>query len=312
MKFYKRWLLSTLTIFLLLIITYILLSLIIANGKIDQLYLKVATPKQSSLVLGTSRASIGIMPQIFNESDLSFEKPLFNFGFTFPVSPYGPYYLKAIKAKLDPDTKNGIFLLEVNPGSLSFDRTKGDEVKNFREKGMLLDTIKSVDKKPNIDYLINHYYDPYYKIFIRNLYKGPYLVHNDGWLEVTCPIDDFNIKRRSREIVKKYATYLKSYYKLSEIRIDYFKQTINLLNKHGRVFLVRLPVSKEMYDAEIKYMAHFDSVLENIAAETGCHYLNLAVESGNHLNYDGHHLYKTTAPKVNEKILTFIKEKINN
>lgn len=308
-RFYKRWLLGTMGALIGLCVTFVVVALFLANGKIDQLYMKFTSPRQHSLILGTSRASIGIMPDLFTGSDLDFEKPMYNYGFTFPVSPYGPAYLKAVKAKLDTNTKNGLFILEVNPGALSYDRTKGDKIESFRENGMLLDEMKTFNKKPNIEYLWNHYYDPYYKILINNLQrKTKHFTHEDGWIEITVPMDDFNIKRRQKSIIDQYSDYLENYYEVSEIRVEYLRKIIEYLSAHGTVLLVRLPVSAEMYEIETKFMPEFDGVIEDVARETGCKFFNFAKVSGKYQTYDGHHIYKSYAPPANEEIIAFIKE----
>src|SRR4051812_33254984 len=83
-----------------------------SNGKSDYFYLRFTTPPQPSLILGTSRAAQGLQPSVFNESNLAFAKPMFNFSFANNISPYGPIYLNAIKKKVSTASKNGLFILE--------------------------------------------------------------------------------------------------------------------------------------------------------------------------------------------------------
>ena len=43
----------------------------LADGATDAFYLKFATPKQSSLIVGSSRAAQGIIPNIINDNDIN-------------------------------------------------------------------------------------------------------------------------------------------------------------------------------------------------------------------------------------------------
>jgi hypothetical protein len=51
-------------------------------------------------------------------------------------SPYGQVYFKALKRKLDPETKDGIFILTVGPWNLSLNKNIKNE-KDFRKNILL-------------------------------------------------------------------------------------------------------------------------------------------------------------------------------
>ena len=90
------------------------------GGYVDYYYLKFTSKPQGSLILGDSKSFMGIQPEIMQEH-LSKNKfaTMFNYGFTFGEIAYGDYYLNSIKKKLDLETKNGLFVLEVNPWVLT-------------------------------------------------------------------------------------------------------------------------------------------------------------------------------------------------
>jgi hypothetical protein len=52
--------------------------------------------------------------------------------------------------------------------------------------------------------------------------------------------------------------------KLSAIRLDYLSKTIDFLEKHGKVVVVRMPVNKIPYDIENSAVPDFDNIILNI------------------------------------------------
>ncbi|TXE17115.1 hypothetical protein ES692_10680 [Psychroserpens burtonensis] len=64
------------------------------DGYSDSFYINFTTPKQSSLILGTSRAAQGLQPKIF---DTILKKQFSNYSFTVLHSPFGETYLNSIK-----------------------------------------------------------------------------------------------------------------------------------------------------------------------------------------------------------------------
>ena len=100
-----------------LILVYAFLVFTI-NGYTDDVnYFKFSSPKSSSMILGTSRALQGLVPQAIDS--VTGRNDLLNFAFTLGNSPYGKVYLDAIKKKIDRSKKNGIFILAVDPWAIS-------------------------------------------------------------------------------------------------------------------------------------------------------------------------------------------------
>ena len=79
------------------------------NGFVDPHYLKFASPKQSSMILGTSRSSLGLCPEVFKENGFA---EMYNYSFTIVESPWGEDYFESITRKLDTIRKmERLFLL---------------------------------------------------------------------------------------------------------------------------------------------------------------------------------------------------------
>ena len=92
---------------------------LLADGTTDDYYLKFSSPKQSSLILGTSRAKQGIIPSVLSSSIENVDYQMFNFSFTLKSSPFGLVYYNAIKQKIDLESKDGCFIVTVDPWSIS-------------------------------------------------------------------------------------------------------------------------------------------------------------------------------------------------
>jgi hypothetical protein len=60
-------------------------------------------------------------------------REFFNFSFTIVDSPYGPIYHYAIKRKINENSKSSIFILSVDPWSISSTTKNPNDYKNFLE-----------------------------------------------------------------------------------------------------------------------------------------------------------------------------------
>ncbi len=217
----------------------------LADGYSDNFYLRFTTPKQHNLLLGTSRAAQGLVPAVF---DKQLDKQFYNYSFTIGHSPYGPVYLESIKRKLIKDTKNGIFVIAIDPWSISSTSTNPNDSTKFRELNRCLDNTKIVDMNPNIIYLHNNFGESYYKLLFpkKRSNNRQVFLHDNGWLEVSVSMDSNIVDKR---IIKKIKTYRKKnlkIFKFSSFRLSYLQKTINYLRKHGEVYIVRLPVHPKM------------------------------------------------------------------
>ena len=90
-----------------------------ADGNVDDNYRHFAEEKPSNIILGDSRGSQAVVPSIL---DTKLSKKFDNFSLNIVYSPYGEIYYQALKKKLNPETKNGIFILTVDPWNLSINK----------------------------------------------------------------------------------------------------------------------------------------------------------------------------------------------
>ncbi len=291
----------SLTLLFLVVVTGgFLLILTRANGFTDPFYVRFTTPPQQNMIIGTSRSAQGIVPSSFKSI---LKKELFNYSFTAGHSPYGPIYLNSIKKKLDPSTKDGIFILSIDPWAISAGTGDPNSASEFLENDLMLANMETVNSNPNFEYLLQELKGNYHlTLFNSNTVT---FLHQDGWLEVTIPMDSSSVAIRTIRKIKNYRTENLPNMKISQTRIDYLNQTIDFLKSYGKVYLVRLPIGEELLEIENEYSANFDDLMR-ASIERADGYLDLTKRDERFLFTDGNHLWKDSALEVSNIIAAWI------
>jgi len=295
----KKFIIHT-VFFVLIVIFSIYLILIQQDGYSDFFYIRFTTPPQNSLILGTSRAAQGIVPSVLNSSLK--RNDVFNYSFTIQHSPYGPIYLSSIKRKLSQNAKNGIFILSVDPWSISSTSKNPNDTLNFREVNLCLGQIHDVNDDPNITYLIKSFENHYF-YFMKN-YTA--FLHKDGWLEVSLQLDSNKVKNKRIATMKKYKNNIFPRNNYSDLRYEYLNNTIKYLKKYGSVYLVRLPIHNDMYEIEKEYMPKFDELMNEIYLRQEVEHFYMTSMNNNFIYNDGNHLAKQSGVKVTKLIADWI------
>lgn len=293
----SKFLKKTISFVLLIVLTYISLGFL-ADGYTDPFYLRFTSSKQKSLIIGTSRAAQGILPAILNSKLDSnyYEAPLFNYAFTVLHSPFGEVYFNAIEKKIDKATKDGLFIITVDPWSISV-RT---DAKTLREEELELSKISIFEGYPNYDYLINAYDKSMFNLILNKFSKSKEMfLHKNGWLEVTLNISPEIVEKGSLEKLKNYKKQL-SIYKISNYRLQFLNKTIELCNKYGKVILVRIPTDNRMREIENILYLNFNNQMKKIANRYAIKFIDYKDE--NYIFPDANHLYKESGKKFTEKL----------
>lgn len=274
--------------------------LFLADGKTDAFYLRFTTAKQHSLILGTSRAAQGLRPDVLN-SQLGTE--LYNYSFTLGQSPYGPTYYKSIKAKLDTTQDSSIFILSVDPYSISSSKENPNDTLSFPERELCLGNTIDVTSKPNFSYLYNNLGGRYYQILMPKLKEV--ILHDDGWLEVSVSMDSEQVDRRRQQRLRQYAEGPLKNRTFSLSRFASLKRIIKLLNRYGNVYLVRLPVHPDMRKLDNAMDPFFEQRIEELLPMvTG--FFDMAPFDDEFAYTDGNHIAKESAENVSLLVGEFI------
>ncbi|MBP2618675.1 hypothetical protein [Chryseobacterium jejuense] len=247
----------------------------------DDFYRRFTSPQQNSFILGSSRAAVMdpvILDSILHQKFLNTR--IYNYSFTWAHSPYGPKYLESIEKKIKPETKDGVFIVTVEPTALMVDKKKPDSPEFYIENDKSVAKTSMVAINPNIEYLFESYepsitHELNKKIVPpKNIVGVPVILDNGRYylkiIKKTAPEKQKMSNKKNMRLLQERIDGLKT----SENRILYLEKTIEFLSKHGKVIIVRMPVNKEPYSIENKAFPDFDSRMKAVASKTKVSYIN--------------------------------------
>ena len=285
----RKFIRNTLLMVLAVALGYLGVFCCIPAGKIGDVYPRVTTPRQRSLVIGTSRAAQGIDPDILNDRlrALYPAADLYNFAFHIDETTYNEIYYSAIMKKLtDDEGSGGLFILSVDPWAFKRDNVILGEV-----------DLQSVSSCPNVEYLVR---------FFNRTWISPLPTHvcinSSGRSVVT------GIKRSPALIEQKLATYreMASHYAYSMTSEEVFVRLLDSLSRRGTVYAVRMPVAPEMMALEDLLMPGFSARMDSIAHAHGVRFLDFIREPFE--TNDGNHLTKEEGDRFSEALAERILE----
>lgn len=271
------------------------------NGYIDPYYMRISSPRQSSMILGTSRSSLGLVPSVFEKNGYN---NVYNYSFTIADSPWGEDYYNSICKKLDTASNNGFFVLSVDPFSIS--AKISDDGKEIIPSTRLSE-ISDVTSSPNYEYIYKMDVKPWrYLLVLLHIERRTFYLHKDGWYENLRMYDKETEKVEARLKLNEYKSgYAKS--RLSNHRMEYLKNAIQRLKQYGRVVLVRIPTSTDMYEYECEYMPSFDSLMNDLSMKYNLNYYNFGQTSGSYRTFDGNHLIPEDAKCFTQRLCDSLK-----
>ena len=289
----KRFLLLTLsmsaTCLLLLAVYFVLLPV----GRIGDVYPRIVTPQQQSLVLGTSRAAQAINPTILDSALAGIYAPgIYNFSFHIDLSTYNEQYARAIRLKLAPsDGRRNWFILTVDPWALKADLEETSDLQ-----------LRSVSRSPNLEYLFKHF---------RRNWLSPLPTHcfisERGRTEVDYK--PHNERDRQRHIAQKLTTYEQmvrkySYSPASESVLD---SLIADLLARGDIYLIRIPASKHILQIENRVCPDFNERMTRLARRRNVPYLDFSSDT-TFMTNDGNHLIQSEGDRFSRLLARTIRD----
>lgn len=290
-----------------------------SDGSTDNFYLRLTSSKKNSLILGTSRSAQGIHPNIL-DSILDSKYEIYNYSFSVNNSSYGKVYYDAIKCKLNKNVKDGIFILTVDPWSISADVSL-DTL--YIDQSSILFDIRNCNIYPNYEYLIKHFNKGWGSILVKRLERtilfqkgsdlenitGSYtFLRDDGLLEVYTNMDSLYVRKNISKKIKYYSRSM-SNNKISFYRFNYLDRMIKLLMNHGDVVLVRMPVHKSLFRIENLFIPDFDVIIQELAENYNIEYLNFTSDNEEYRFTDGNHLYLEDAILFTRSLAREIKKR---
>ncbi|HEX7869779.1 MAG TPA: hypothetical protein VF455_06660 [Chryseobacterium sp.] len=284
-------------------------AIFLTSEKTDDFYKRFSSPQQNSFILGSSRAA-GMNPAILDSIiHKKFPKiKFYNYAFTWAHSPYGPKYLESIKKKIKSDTKNGFFIITVEPTALTVDKNLPDSPENYIENDKSVATTSLVSTNPNIEYLLESYYfsltrELNKKILPEKNIMAEIEILENGKYDVKI-LKDFNEKQKAELNQVKMIQLQEKVdgLKISENRINYLAQTIDFLQKHGKVIVVRLPINKIPYSIENKAYPDFDEKMRILSQQKKVVYINYNDFTNDYKYSDEVHLIPESMDRFSETL----------
>ncbi|WP_228429124.1 hypothetical protein [Chryseobacterium sp. 52] len=275
-----------------------------ADSNTDDNYMHFAVEKPQNIILGDSRSVQGIVPDVL-KTKLS--APFDNFSLNIVQSPYGEIYLKALKRKLDPDTKNGIFILTVNPWNLAL-RNDVKKTEDYPEENSPFKNMYFYDMSPNYEYLIKNLNKSWFRIYLDREAVGrsnTYL-HKDGWLEVNIDMNKDSVTARIAKKTQEYKEMMNGY-TLSHERTKALNEIIDYLEPKGTVYLVRIPVSKNIMTLEDERFPGFSGMMRDLSKKKKVKFYDFSNHSDDFEYTDGNHMYRTSSKVLTSQIADSIK-----
>jgi hypothetical protein len=96
------------------------------------------------------------------------------------------------------------------------------------------------------------------------------------------------------------------------IRFKYLRITIEFLSKYGHVCLVRIPISKPMYEFENKKFPDFDLYMDTLVTDYNVKYFNMFHRSSGYEFVDQHHMAKNSAISFSAELADSIRKDLES
>jgi len=292
----------------LLLVVHVIIYCMRPAGMMGGDYERFASPKAQSLILGTSMAAIDVDPEVINERLAgTYACPIYNFAYTINESPYGELYNKAALGKMEGNSKgNSLFILCVDPCNLGLTNAD-DEGEPTRENTEILSKIHRM-------YSISGFHSEYFfqRIFLsRSFYKKPGdkdIIYTPGGRRDTQRVwgrdgeDSSVVVQRWNDMNKPFYEGTLADYSFSESRLASLEELIKVLQEHGEVYLVNLPVGQEFREMLDMACLDFNDRMRSCAEENHIRYIDFSSRSYDFQTTDGVHLYGTEAARLTNEI----------
>lgn len=298
----RLFILKILRVFFLSILLLFLYLYVISEflgSRLDQFYVKLVSPTKYGLILGDSRALMGVDPE--------FLTPRFdNFAFTITHSPYDKSYLNLIAKKVsrfDSFDLNRKHIVCVSPWALLTNVNDTTDRNLFFSENLRLPLMN-----PNIEYLFK-YVDLSFLNLINIIRTKSYTKGNGCYKYIVSKKElSLEYNRRVRDKIADYRSkYNSENLNLKSSRVQNLNEIIKYLQKSGKVYLVRLPISKEILKLEKEKFPGFDILMTDFCRLNNIDYINLSFY--HFKTVDGNHLWFQESKRLGETLSAIILKK---
>jgi len=275
-------------------ISFMIFYIAVSPEYIDIFYVRFITPRQSSLILGDSRAAQGLVPSVINQSSrFSF----FNYAFTASYSPFCEDYFISIKDKLTQNIEGQIFIISIGPTQFT-----SYETTTARTTSSYLSSIKSVNGNGfiNLPYFLSVNRKPLiYGFFNRVI--GTAVTHKDGWLQQRLVyVSPGEREERYTSGIIRFENSISARF-WDDLKWNSFCDIVDFLKDNGAiVILIRMPTSSDIAILENLYFPDFNDRFNSYCMEDQIYFLDHSSLSNSYNTIDGNHLTDESAIEYSE------------
>lgn len=275
---------------------------LLENGTADPYYQRFVSPKQSALILGNSKAALGLIPGILNDKlGLEYGTEIYNYSFSLFSSPYGPSYTHSIKDKLLLNKEQSYFIVTVDPWSVSSFSQSPNKPEAFVENRDFISNVFYENDILNFRYLLFWFKKSYYEVLLMRMKRNFTILHNDGWLESNVKMDNVSVQNRNKNNERFYCRNL-STHSISDVRILYLMELLNYLKMLGDVYLVRMPINKNLLSIDNTFDPEFNDRMRLISSKLQINYYDFNSYQGTFEFMDGVHLSVNSAELLTKMV----------
>jgi hypothetical protein len=188
-----------------------------------------------------------------------------------------------------------------NSFTLGFNASPEDSTL-FRENNSILDKTYWVSLHPNIPYLLKNYNKHFANLYADSRHTSDMKLHLNGWLEIKVNLSEDSIIARTLRKVRDYAEFKAPNFRASNLRFQYLIKTIELLQKHGQVYLVRLPVGNEILTIENKIYPSFNEKIKKLSTQFHAPYIDFTSLNTHYVYVDGNHISTKSVTTISEQV----------
>lgn len=260
------------------------------------------------IVTGGSRAFRGINPAIL-KTELKLEGEALNIAFNGVRSPYGDYYNRLIRRKIETDKGNNLFILTVHPGLLS-DYKEG---KGCRECSFGMYDMFFVNIHPNPEYILRRIGTN--KSPLLSLLAPEDISIDDGRATIKSTSEGWGVKvnkpnQKEKESIENIRPAKRTLLRSPKREVA-FEKLVRDLAKQGDVILVRLPVDSAFKALEEKKAPFFSPFIKELSSKYKVPYIDCSDEGDRFTFIDGfHHLDSISAVKFSKHLAHQIQTEI--
>jgi hypothetical protein len=278
---------------------------LMADGRDSLGVYKFSGPPRENLIIGTSRIAQAIRPDVL-QRELGAE--FLNTGISASATSYSSIYNKTIFQRIDTSTSNGTFILTLDPWILERSIDPLTRELLFTEKGSAMDDLWPCYDEFNLQYFIQDYSYGWGNIWLSHRRDNSTVNgHKDGWVEVTRPLDEKSLattkalKLESQREEAKWRVYAPD-------RMQALEELLVFLQKHGKVYFVRLPVAPEFYALENSSLPNYSDLVGALQAKYNVPYFDLQPLHSEVVFNDGHHINKQYSEYITKALADSVRK----